>query len=365
VRLKKQAQLIEVSGLSLQISRPAPALNVAFSPDIRRAQIRRGKRGTWQVRFAGDSSWQPIHSERLAVRGQMLRLGLTPVPYDLEIIPNPKLGLDVVSRMDLETYLHGVLPAEMPAAWPLEALKAQAVAARSFVMRMAYDRRNKYFDVESTVFDQVYKFFGQAENRPEWSEKIDRALRETRGEVLLDTKRRILKAFYSADCGCQSEDPRFVWGKIDAFVSVKDPSCMTRAPSLWRLSLDREEVRHRLIAALALPEEAGLRTLQVRGRTPSGRVAQVAAAFDIEGKVRRVDLKAQEFRRIFGFDKIQSADFSLLWSARELQIHGRGIGHGVGLCQRGARSLAEKGMTYRDILKLYYPRAHLYSAKRI
>jgi stage II sporulation protein D len=143
----------------------------------------------------------------------MLRLGVDPVPYNLELHENAKNGVDVIARLDLEAYLLGVLPSEMPAAWPLESLKAQAVAARSFVLRKAYERRNQAYDVDSTIIDQVYKFLHEAENHPEWSLKVQRAVRETRGEVLVDHRRRILKAFYSADCGCTTEDPKFVWGK--------------------------------------------------------------------------------------------------------------------------------------------------------
>ncbi|NJL24524.1 MAG: SpoIID/LytB domain-containing protein [Calothrix sp. SM1_5_4] len=222
----------------------------------------------------------------------------------------------------------------------------------------------RHFDVDSTIFDQVYRFLHEAEKHPEWKAKLTRAISETRGEVLLDDRRRILKAFYSADCGCRTEDPKFVWGKMDAFESVKDPSCKTRKPVSWSLNLERSEVRARLIAELNLPPGSTLRTIQVAGRTPSGRVAQLTVAMDVEGKTRNVSLSSQEFRRIFGFQKIRSAEFSLRWLADELQIAGTGFGHGVGMCQSGAKVLAAEGKDYREILKLYYPKANLWTMKR-
>jgi stage II sporulation protein D len=80
---------------------------------------------------------------------------------------------------------------------------------------------------------------------------------------------------------------------------------------------------------------------------------------NVKGQTQNVTLNSQEFRKIFGFQRIQSTDFSLRWQADELEITGQGSGHGVGLCQRGAKTLADGGSTYRDILRTYYPRAHV------
>ena len=365
VRLQHAQESIEVSGLAMQIGRAGDPVGASFSNGVEHATIRHLPSGVWLIKSGHARTWAPVHAESLAVRGQMLRLGITPAPYDLELFPNLKHGIDVVSRMDLETYLGGVLPSEMPAAWHIEALKAQAVAARSFVMRTAFERRSRHYDVDSTIFDQVYKFYSEVKEHPEWGEKVTRALKETRGEVLVDSGRRILKAFYSADCGCQTEDPKFVWGKTGAFASVKDPSCGSLSPRTWKLSLERKEVREKLIAALGLPAGSGLRTVNIGARSPSGRVAEVVASFDIDGKSRNVELKSQDFRRIIGFERVRSTDFHLRWMSDLLEINGQGIGHGVGLCQRGAHALAGQGRTYRDILKLYYPKAKLVSPKSV
>ena len=88
-------------------------------------------------------------------------------------------------------------------------------------------------------------------------------------------------------------------------------------------------------------------------------MAEVIASFDVNGRNLQARFPAQQFRIVFGFEKIRSADFSLKWFAGQLLINGTGLGHGVGLCQMGARALADEGMDYRAILKLYYPRAKL------
>jgi len=365
VRVQREATTVEVTGMGLRVAPPSKFSPLSTGGDdaLSRARITRSRDGEWSVRWQGDVEPVRFRGERLTVRGQMLRVGVKPVPYDIEIVPGARRGLDVVARLDLETYLLGVLPSEMPASWPLEALKAQAVAARSFVLRSAAERRSKSFDVDSTVMDQVFTFLHATEANMAWKTKVARAVRETRGQVLTDNRDRVLKAFYSADCGCTSEDPKFVWGAVDSFQSVKDPSCTSRQPTGWALKVERGDVRARLIAALDLPTETTLRTLQVGGRTPSGRVSEVIASLDRAGQRQTVRLRAQEFRRIFGFDRVRSTDFSLRWLGDDLQITGSGLGHGVGLCQMGARELAAQGMDYRRILKTYYPQAKLRGGK--
>ena len=361
VRVQRAKQAIEVTGFGLRITPPGGLLAVSLTDGgFTKARITRNARGQWLVKWQDNPETLKYDSQSLSVRGQMLRLGVEPVPYDLEVRANAKRGMDAIARLDIDSYLAGVLPSEMPAEWPIEALKAQAVAARSFALRTAYERRNKHFDLDSTIMDQVYKFLNEAKDHPEWKVKIAKAISETNGEVLRDDNRRILKAFYSADCGCQTEDPKFVWGKVDALQSVIDPTCGQRKPKTWNLNLSKVKVRERLVAALNLPTDSTLRALQVAGKTPSGRVAQVVASMDSgEKRAQKFFLTSQEFRKIFGFEKIRSTDFKLKWLGNNLQINGTGMGHAVGLCQTGAKVLAENGMSYGDILKLYYPRVKL------
>ncbi|NJL24523.1 MAG: SpoIID/LytB domain-containing protein [Calothrix sp. SM1_5_4] len=131
VRLHKGLERVELTGFGLRIGRPAGFVSADSPIGMGKARISLKEKNVFQVRWEGGSSAEKIESDRVWVRGQMLRVGATPVPYELEILPNPRKGLDVVARLDLETYLTGVLPAEMPLSWPMAALKAQAVAARS------------------------------------------------------------------------------------------------------------------------------------------------------------------------------------------------------------------------------------------
>lgn len=358
VRVRRHLGAVDISGLGLKVTAGSTFFEVNPEPGLAKAKITRLKNGEWRLRWNLKRD-QKIHAERLWIRGEMIRVGLDPVPYDLELIPNGEWSIDVVAWMKLEDYLAGVLPSEMPVSWPEEALKAQAVAARSFVLKMAADRKSHDFDVDSTVFDQVFKFMQDVQSHRELKKKLARVLRETRGEVLTDHRGKVMKAFYSADCGCQTEDPRFVWGSVPSFQSVRDPTCARRKTRQWQVSLNREVVRTLLLQAMALPGDSELRALHVGARTPSGRVAEVAASFDVHGRTVGRTISSQDFRRIFGFGKIRSTNFKLQWLAKELKIHGQGIGHGVGLCQTGAKQLAEEGTPYRDILHFYYPQGRL------
>jgi stage II sporulation protein D len=367
VRVKKELLTVEVSGMGLRVSPPSAfrPVTALVDTDLAKAKITRKSHGQWVVDWFDDKGLQRFECDRLSVRGQILRVGAEPVPYDLEVVPNPKKGLDVIARLDLETYLAGVLPAEMPVSWPLEALKAQTVAARSFVLKSAIERREQAFDVDSTIIDQVYRFLSEADTDAVVKRRLNRAINETRGQILRDEHGRILKAFYSADCGCQSEDPRFVWGKLDSFISVKDPTCSKRKPLTWEVAVDRVDVRGRLVGILGLPVDSQFRAMHVAGRTPSGRVAEVVAVMAVGGKSQSYRLSANEFRKAFGFQRLRSTDFSLQWFADELHIRGNGAGHGVGLCQTGARGFAEEGRSFKEILKFYYPKAKLSSIRAV
>lgn len=363
VRLKKSMSAMEVSGLALQIGQPASYVAIASPRNtsiLRRAILQRKGQDRWLVRWRDSGEKETIKSDKLHVRGQMLRVGVEPVPYELELVPRMTSNrFDLVARLDLETYLAGVLPAEMPLSWPTEALKAQAIAARSFVLSRAFERRHEHFDVDSTILDQVYKFFHEIDDKPELRRKLDRILASTREMVMRGSDGRILRAYYSADCGCQSEDPRYVWGESGSYVSVKDATCQARKTYVWNAQYERNFMRSLLVANFALPESSRLETISISSHTPSGRVNELMANFRLEGKSRRVVISGQEFRRLFGFDQILSSDFTFQWRGPKLQIDGRGLGHGVGMCQRGARDLARSGKSYREILSFYYPKAKI------
>jgi stage II sporulation protein D len=114
-----------------------------------------------------------------------------------------------------------------------------------------------------------------------------------------------------------------------------------------------------LFDVLAIPKDSSIKAVHVGSRSPSGRVSTVIAAVEVNGQTESRTLTSQDFRRLVGFDKVRSTDFSMKWLGDDLVIEGQGVGHGVGLCQTGAKTLAHNGASYLDILKVYYPRAKI------
>jgi peptidoglycan hydrolase-like amidase len=115
VRLKREMQAIKVSGYQLRVSAPSAFISAATPESgLQKATISRNAKGIWLVKWDGRKQSEKIQADNLWVRGQLVRVGLDPVPYDLEVYPNSKDGLDVIARLDIDSYLAGVLPNEMP-----------------------------------------------------------------------------------------------------------------------------------------------------------------------------------------------------------------------------------------------------------
>lgn len=318
-------------------------------------------KGFWRMKQTDAPVTASFEGDVLLVKGAFLQLQGRRVTDELRFVRKDGGRIDVVAVIPIEEYLAGVIPSEMPVHWPKEALKAQAVAARSFALRMKQVRRHQPFDLDSTVFDQVHRFEEEMNLKPKVKRKLKRVIAETSGQILRDRTDRVLPAFYSADCGCVSEDPKYVWGEDENFESVQDPTCEKRRPRQWQLTIERGELRKRLMGALKVPDTAAIKALHVGQRSPSGRVSTVMASVKVDGRTESRVLSSQDFRRLIGFDRVRSTDFSLKWIGDLLHIAGQGIGHGVGLCQTGARALAQGGANYHEILKLYYPKAKISS----
>lgn len=355
VRVQKSVSRVELKGVSLRVFGDGSEWS---HHGISEVDIR-WSNGRFRVRDKHSDLSAKLTADEVSVRGAFLQLNGKRVTDEVRVIRRSGGRLDVIVMMPVEHYLAGVIPAEMPLNWPREALKAQAVAARSFALKMASQRRNQSFDLDTTVYDQVHRFEEDLALEPDKKSKLKRIIDETSGKILLDESDRVLKAFYSADCGCSSEDPKYVWGEVSSFAAVRDPTCEKRKPKTWTLVIPRQELRARLMGALKLPVDGVLSTLHIGARSPSGRVSMVVAVVEAEGKTVSNRLSSQEFRRLVGFNKVRSTDFSLRWLGNELHISGQGVGHGVGLCQYGARTLAQSGSSYEDILRTYYPRAKI------
>ncbi len=261
----------------------------------------------------------------------------------LEILRNGE-GLVVVNELPLEEYLVGVLRAEAGEKWPLEALRAQAVVARTYA---AYHRTiggsKPYHIVASTAHQQ---YFGRVPPAsPVWG-----AVRETTGQVLL-WEGDVFPAFYHTESGGYTEDPRTVFAARN-MPALKAVRCEYSAGSphyYWALDVrltDLAEILRRHDVGVG-----GVIAVDVSERTPSLRAAVVT----VHGTRSSVRLRGNDFRRMLGYDTFKSTLFAVAVDTQLARFSGRGYGHGVGMCQWGAKGMAEQGHTARQILEFYYP----------
>ncbi len=250
----------------------------------------------------------------------------------------------LVEELPLDDYVAGVVSGEMPASFPAEAQKAQAVAARSYalVKKIEADRAGRSFHLGASALSQVYA--GAAPN------PAARAAAEaTRGEVLVQGHEPV-EAFFHSACGGRTERGLEALGRdLPYLVSVPCGHCNDAPGVRWTLSRAGAE----LGKALGFP--GPVTALEVTAHTPSGRVARV----ELQVGGRRLGLTAVDLRQRLGWSKLPSLAFEVKARGGVFTFTGRGQGHGAGLCQWGAAGMAREGKGYRDILRHYYPGTEL------
>lgn len=265
----------------------------------------------------------------------------------LSIEPAGSSRVDVIEWVPLEDYLYGVLPREVGGDWPAEALKAQAVVSRTYVLANMAAEPAQRFDLTNDVYSQVYG--GMEAEAPAANQAVD----ATRGEVLVTKEGKPVEAFFHSSCGGKTEVPQYVWkgrAASDDFASVSDTYCKADPFYHWSVGLSAATLRSRL-------REFGVRVGEIRKikilkRSPSGRVW----FFEIDSSRGIRIISGQNFRMAIGPDVLRSTLVSDVGHDRHgFYFEGRGWGHGVGLCQWGARGRAQAGQNYKDILKAYYP----------
>ena len=289
-----------------------------------------------------------ITSSLLRVRGFDVRVNGKPSSRELlftRSINNSKI--QEIAKVPLEEYVAGVVSQEMPLLWPLEALKAQAIATRSYTLAVIKQKSHHLIQLESTVTDQVFAQLDIAQVQDPKYMRVLQAVRDTQGVVLKNQQGRTLKAFYHSDCAGQTGSSAGILGVPGLRGGVQDPSCPLRKESRWKSSV-RDEILSKVFGQ-------DVSQLQLRTET-SGHVLSVLA-FNQNNLIGQ--LTSQKFREKLGFDRIKSNHFGVQRTPEGWIFQGLGRGHGVGMCQWGSKSLASLGQSSAQILAHYYPEAHL------
>ena len=264
-----------------------------------------------------------------------------------------------VITLDMEDYLIGVVMAEMPASFELEALKAQAVVARTYTMRRlksnggnGCDRSTHPADIcsdsthcQAWLDPAVGADRWPAGQREEYLERIKRAVLETAGEVAV-YQGALIEAVYHSTCGGKTEASEAIWigGLVSYLQSVDCPYCTHSPYYRSERLLPFEKLETAFQQKLALPVgSGGAPPLQVVSTTPGGRVDRL--------QVNNESFHGKEVRRLL---ELPSTAFTYQFRENGVFFSTRGHGHGVGLCQYGADGAAARGKTYREIISHYY-----------
>jgi len=250
-----------------------------------------------------------------------------------------------VNELDIELYLLGVIASEIPHDWHRETLKAQAVASRTYALYQKRMAEGRPYHVFATEDSQMYN--GRSGERPTTSQ----AVRETEGQVLVYGG-ELIPAFYHSSCGGHTEDSSKLWDIREPYLQGVDCDCQNISKyGQWERRFSIDKIAHAL-------RKRGYPVRQIIAATqgaitPAGRVKDVA----IKHAGGSTVVPAETLRAAVGNALLPSVFFELELSetGRELVFSGRGMGHGVGLCQWGAEEMAQRKFSYQEILGHYYP----------
>ena len=277
-----------------------------------------------------------------------MRLNAREYAGSLDVIRTGESTLVVVNEVPLEDYLAGVVRAEGSERWPAEALRAQAIVSRTYAAyHRAMNAGKPFHIVASTAHQQFAGVVGPSS--PAWV-----AVEETRGQVLR-WEGELFPAFYHTNSGGYTEDPRTVFAarNMPGLRAVVCPLAAGSPHYQWNLDL-----RLTTLAEALTRNGAGVgavRSVEVTERTASLRATVVT----VRGTAGTQRLRGNDFRRMVGYDVLKSTLFAVAVDGAVARFTGRGYGHGVGMCQWGARGMAEQGATAAQILAFYYPGATL------
>ncbi len=246
-------------------------------------------------------------------------------------------GLIVINELPIEDYVEGVVAAEMGSKWDIEALKAQAVLARTYALYQKTASNNNGCYLTSSVLHQVYK--GDNDNL-----RIKQAVKDTEDEVLTYNGGLIAVFYHSTSVGL-TEDPMDVWGKDYPYLRPVECSGGSSPYVKWHREFPIDVVER----ALNL---RSIKDMEIIAVTETGRAKTVRVITD-DGK--KYEFQATDLRKLLGYSQLPSTDFEVKVVDDTVIFDGSGYGHGVGLCQWCALEMAKQGETYREILEYFYP----------
>ena len=255
-----------------------------------------------------------------------------------------RVSKDKIEEVPLEDYVLGVVSGEMPISFTEEALKAQAVCARTYVIRKMENNKDKEYDVVDTIDNQVYQDIEQLKNK--WKDKYEENIKKLK-KIIEETKEeyltydgKVIEVFFFSTSNGHTENSEEVFTKALPYLKSVDSSFDEEVSPVFKAEVEMS--LSDFYTKLSLPYNKKLE-YEVTERTEAGSVKKV--------KINGKEYKGTEVRRLLG---IRSTYFEFVVNGTNILIKTTGYGHGVGMSQYGALALSNKGYTYDKILKYYY-----------
>lgn len=351
VRIGKSLRSILVTGLDLK-------RHLVFSNDVRTYN------GKKTVRFNCETFTtlnkkrnQPILLATLESPTGLLSYANDKYQGMFKVITSPKGdSCDIVNEIPMEAYISSLLTKEMNPKWPIEALKAQAVAARTYALNKINTQQvtkelgaEAHYDLESSEKHQVGGNFFDA------TVTTNTASYETKGEVLATESGKIQPIFFHAKCGGRTLRPDQVWhNKEEGYQSVNCPFCNEIGPKSWNNLISRDRLKSFLLWA---SENKYIKERLVGDLNSIVLVPDQLDKFTVNFYIndRPFIIEKAVLRKFFGRFIFPSNSFSIKKQGEGIMVMGEGLGHGVGLCQMGAFTMAMRGWSYKKILAHYFP----------
>jgi len=266
----------------------------------------------------------------------------------IDLIAKDGKKLLVINTLELEQYVRGVLYHEITDRWPMQAMMAQAVAARTYAVFQIKQNKNQEFDVTNDIYSQVYG--GKTAERY----RTNTATSRTEG-MILTYKGNVLPAYYHSNSGGHTEDVDELWEHDLPPLKGKPDLYSLGAPNAhWKKNFRAKDVQETLNKnGFKL---GAIKEIQIIERTGSGRVKTLEF---ITRDGQSVKVAGRKFRDIIGPNELKSTFYDIEMQGYFFDVLGKGWGHGVGMSQWGANKMARKRFDFKEILGFYYPGAEV------
>ena len=289
--------------------------------------------------FRGYASYTPQTPGTFKAKEGILLFQNKKYAGTIEVKKKGSKGYIYINHVSMPQYLVSVVGHEMSDSWPLEALKAQTVVARGYVLAKMNQASGSDYDVNTTVSNQVYGGIPSKKNN------LEKAVSATHNKVVV-YQSGLAKVFFHSSCGGRLEAANEIWKEYLPYLQTKRSAFCQKTPQyLWKYTISAADFER----IFSVP---GLREIHITKRTVSKRVKEIA----IVTARRKTSIDPVKFRRTLGQKNIRSYLFDIRLAGKRIQIAGRGYGHGVGLCQWGSRVMAKQHkMGHHRILRHFFP----------